>query len=43
MKQFYIQPEIVMISVDQTQILTMNSGLQGNLEELEFSQFHFDS
>ena len=42
MKHFYTQPEVVMISVDQTQIMTMHSGLNGVLEEVEFSQFRFE-
>ena len=42
MKNFYVEPEIVMIDVEKTHILTMTSGLSCELEELEFDQFVFD-
>ena len=42
MKLYYTQPEIVMIAVDQTQILTMNSGANTDLEEIQFNRFRFE-
>ena len=42
MKLYYTQPEVVLIAVDQTQILTMNSGFNSDLEEIHFRRFQFD-
>ena len=40
--KLYTQPEVVLIAVDQTQILTMNSGANNGLEEIQFNRFQFD-